>query len=323
MRSKRGEINAVSIPGFKGETSVYQNHYYYEQNRVFRTFVPNEIKIKCTCSGAQNRTNKLYFEHPEIILPILESRKEKALRDVEGLCRLFAKFGVPREAKILDLSCGIGRHSVPLSQAGYQVVGYDLSPLFLERAKELAKQKDGGSKLNKIRFYQGDSRHAARVLFGKGETAFDVIISMSASIGYFGEEEDLRMFKELLSLVSPNCMLVIETDNRDQLVRTFNPSEYYTMIFAGNEFEVHRIFRLNIENSFMEEEWKLYKKMQDNRMKLMYSLPTTLRVYSLHELKKIIETAGWSYREAYSILDTLKSFTFKSDGMILIAQRPF
>jgi SAM-dependent methyltransferase len=176
MRSSRGKkINAVSIPGFKGETSVYQNYFYYEQNRVFRTFVPNEIKVNCTCSGAHDWTNKLYFEHPEIILPILESRKEKALRDVEGLCRLFAKFGVPREGKILDLSCGIGRHSVPLSQVGYQVVGYDLSPLFIERAKELAKQKDGGSKLNKIRFYQGDSRHAARMLSGKGESEFDVI----------------------------------------------------------------------------------------------------------------------------------------------------
>jgi len=41
----------------------------------------------------------------------------------------------------LDLCCGIGRHSVPLAERGYQVTGIDLSPVLIARARELAKAR--------------------------------------------------------------------------------------------------------------------------------------------------------------------------------------
>jgi hypothetical protein len=32
---------------------------------------------------------KLFIEHPELYLPVLEKGKEKAVREVEGLCKIF------------------------------------------------------------------------------------------------------------------------------------------------------------------------------------------------------------------------------------------
>jgi 2-polyprenyl-3-methyl-5-hydroxy-6-metoxy-1,4-benzoquinol methylase len=64
---------------------------------------------------------KLFIEHPELYLPFLEQGKEKAVREVEGLCKIFDEYKVPRNSKILDLSCGIGRHSIPLAKRGYKV----------------------------------------------------------------------------------------------------------------------------------------------------------------------------------------------------------
>ncbi len=58
-----------------------------------------------------------------------------------------------RSARILDLGCGTGRHSVELARRGYQVVGVDLSPGQLARAREKAAEADVG-----VDFREGDAR---------------------------------------------------------------------------------------------------------------------------------------------------------------------
>src|ERR671924_38151 len=89
----------------------------------------------------QHWTHKLFIEHPELFLPALERGKEKAVREVEGLCKIFDEYKMPKDSKILDLSCGIGRHSIPLAKRGYKVVGYDISSLYLQKAREWAKRE--------------------------------------------------------------------------------------------------------------------------------------------------------------------------------------
>jgi 2-polyprenyl-3-methyl-5-hydroxy-6-metoxy-1,4-benzoquinol methylase len=36
-------------------------------------------------------------------------------------------FNLPEKAKVLDLACGKGRHSIYLNQLGFDVIGADLS----------------------------------------------------------------------------------------------------------------------------------------------------------------------------------------------------
>jgi len=43
-----------------------------------------------------------------------------------------------REALILDIGCGTGRHSLELARRGYNVTGFDLSPSMIGKAKALA-----------------------------------------------------------------------------------------------------------------------------------------------------------------------------------------
>jgi SAM-dependent methyltransferase len=139
---------------------------------------------------------KLFIDHPELYLPFLELGKEKAVKEVESLCKIFDEYKMPKDSKILDLSCGIGRHSIPLAKRGYKVIGYDISSLYLQKAREWAKRDglinyndiDGESKSDTIKFYPGDLRDAAKILSSNGQTDFDAIISMETSFGYFGED---------------------------------------------------------------------------------------------------------------------------------------
>jgi SAM-dependent methyltransferase len=189
----------------------------------------------------QHWAYKLFIAHPELYLPALEREKEKAVREVEGLCKIFDECKMPKDSKILDLSCGIGRHSIPLAKRGYKVIGYDISSLYLQKAREWAKReglinnnndRDDESNSNTIKFYQGDLRDAAKILSDNGQNDFNAIISMETSIGYFGEEADYQLFKDLAGISSSSYsakssysspIFVVETINRDYLIREFQP----------------------------------------------------------------------------------------------------
>lgn len=46
-----------------------------------------------------------------------------------------------KQAKILDIGCGTGRHSIELTKRGYKITGIDLSESMLKRAREKASQQ--------------------------------------------------------------------------------------------------------------------------------------------------------------------------------------
>jgi SAM-dependent methyltransferase len=294
---------------------------------------------------------KLFIEHPELYLPFLEQGKEKAVREVEGLCKIFDKYKMPKDSKVLDLSCGIGRHSIPLAKRGYKVIAYDISSFYLKKAREWAKREglinknnndiDDESKSDTIKFYQGDLRNAAKTLSDNGQTDFDAIISMETSFGYFGEESDYQLFKDLTSLCyscsakssysSP--IFIVDTINRDYLIREFQPFRIDDI--SDERLELHIKRKFNFESSSLEEEWRFYdrrrkrsKKRKNNTpahdapcLRQILDLHLNLRVYSLHELIRLLEQAGWKCSSKYGDIVTLEPFNIGSRNMVLVSQK--
>ena len=68
--------------------------------------------------------------------------KETFAQGTIGECDFIEKeIGYDKAARILDIGCGTGRHSIELAQRGYSVVGIDLSESLLKRAKEKASER--------------------------------------------------------------------------------------------------------------------------------------------------------------------------------------
>jgi SAM-dependent methyltransferase len=301
----------------------------------------------------QHWAYKLFIEHPELFLPYLEQGKEKAGREVEGLRKIFDEYKMPKDSKILDLSCGIGRHSIPLAKKGYKVVGYDISSLYLQKAREWAKREGlinnndrGGDESNSnddtIKFYQGDLRNAAKILSSNGQTDFDAIISMETSFGYFGEEYDYQLFKDLASISSysystnsslSSPIFVVDTINRDYLIREFQPFRIDDI--SDPDVELHIKRELNFESSSMEEEWKFYDKRRNRgeernekassdepvHLRQILDFHLTLRVYSLHELIRLLKQTGWNCISKYGDIATLEPFNRGSRNMVLVSKK--
>ena len=63
-----------------------------------------------------------------------------------------------KDARILDIGCGTGRHSIELTKRGYSVTGIDLSESLLRRAREKATQQN-----IKVDFQRQDARNLSFV----------------------------------------------------------------------------------------------------------------------------------------------------------------
>ncbi len=256
-------------------------------------------------------TETLFVDHPEAFLPWMKQLNEIASEQVDGLDTIFARHRVPEGGRVLDLGSGLGRISIGLAKAGYNVVGVDISPFYVKLAKRWAEE-EGVS--NKARFYKIDSRRVSG-LSDIIKHKFDAIISIATSIGFYGREADMKIFRQMSKSANPGAVLVIETANRDYLVRHFQDhgiAERDGIVWYDSR-------RLNLESSFMENTWKFYRRMRRS-LRLIADLPVTHRVYSLHELKETVESAGWTYLESYGSLRKLSPLNTDTFHMTLVAR---
>jgi SAM-dependent methyltransferase len=93
---------------------------------------------------------------------------------------------------LLDVACGTGRHAAEFADLGYDVVGVDLNPALLERARPAVPR---------ARFVEGDMCALARTGLQPG--SFTAVTCLFDSIGYPGDNDAivaaLRGMGELLA----------------------------------------------------------------------------------------------------------------------------
>lgn len=91
--------------------------------------------------------------------------------------------------RVLDLACGIGRHSLELRRRGFEVVGLDISAELLEIAEREAEEQS-----LEISFVQADLREL------EFEDEFDLVTSLNdGAVGYFETEDENRRTFEVVS----------------------------------------------------------------------------------------------------------------------------
>jgi SAM-dependent methyltransferase len=185
--------------------------------------------------------------------------------------------GLAKNAMVLDLGCGTGRHAIDLTRRGYNVVGFDLSLAMLARAADEASER--GQQLN---FVQGDMRDMTF------EDTFDGVYCWNTSFGFFEEEKNAQVISRVHKALKSGGMLLLDVANRDYLLRQ-QPSLAW---FEGEGCICMDEMSLDWITSRMKV--KRTMMMDDGRTR---EIEYSIRVYALHELGKILHEQGFRVAE--------------------------
>ncbi len=136
---------------------------------------------------------------------------------------------LPAGSKVLDLCCGMGRHSLALADFGYQVTGLDLSETLLREARKSDDQ-------SRVTWLQGDMR----VLPDIGP--FDAVVNLFTSFGYFEDDTDhAKVLAEMERIMKPEGKFIIDFLNAEfvkaNLVAASERAEGDMMIYERRAIE--------------------------------------------------------------------------------------
>jgi cyclopropane fatty-acyl-phospholipid synthase-like methyltransferase len=218
----------------------------------------------------------------EIWQPVLFS-EERVAQAPEQVDKIVSLLGITPGAMVLDLGCGIGRHSLEMARRGFHVTGVDRTASYLEKAK---KQADA-EKLN-IEFIHEDMRSFCR------PESFDAVINMFTTFGYFkDEEENVKVMSNIYASLKPGGSLIMDTLGKETLSKVFQER-----IWGERDGVIVLQHQKVLDNwSWMQSQWTMIKGTErvDNEI--------SLRLYSGTEMAKLLSGCGFSQVDIYGSLD--------------------
>ena len=225
-----------------------------------------------------------WYEQDEfwkLITPLLfnSERMQSVRQEVEQVVSLLK---LQPGMSICDLCCGIGRHSVELGRLGYCVTGVDRTGLYIEQAKKKADEQG----LN-IRFVQDDMRSFCE------PNAFDAVINIFTSFGYFEEAtDDKGVLENVYKSLKDGGKFLVDIIGKEVLARIFQDKRWYeedgTIILEEA--------KLSEDWSSIENRWIIIR--DDKRDEFRFSL----RLYSAAQLSELLKGCGFGKVQIYGDL---------------------
>ncbi len=207
---------------------------------------------------------------------------------------------IKEDAKMLDLCCGIGRHSLELSRRGFKVTGVDRTKSYLDKAKNQAKSEG-----LKIEFVHDDMRTFCRA------DAFDVVVNIFTSFGYFEDlEDDRKVVNNVFRSLKSGGKFLIEAEGKEILARKFRERDWNKI----DEYIILEDRKLINNWEKIESRWIILKDDQRIEHKLI------LRLYSAVEINSLLKQCGFSDVKVYGSLEGI-DYDHRAKRLVVVAQK--
>lgn len=190
---------------------------------------------------------------------------------------------------VLDLGCGTGRMTRLLAEAGYDMIGVDVSEEMLMTARDISAEAEDG-----ILYLLQDMREFE--LYG----TVRAVVSVCDSMNYIMEEEELyQVFSLVNNYLDPGGLFVFDLNTMYKYEKllaenticetreegSFIWENYYDSKERVNEYDL---------TLFIREEGDLYRKYEETHFQ---------RAYSIQKVKELLERAGLSFVGVYDVED--------------------
>lgn len=183
-----------------------------------------------------------------------------------------------KDARILDLACGKGRHAIFLNRQGFEVTGVDLSA----HSIGLAKKHESDS----LHFDVHDMREVYH------PDAFHYVFNLFTSFGYFNRVEDnIRMIQSVHAMLKNNGTFVIDFLNKHKVTANLVAEE--TKILDGIEFKIKR----EIADGFVRKHIAFRVDGKD------HSYTEQVQLFEKDDIRNMLEDNGFEVKAVFGDYD--------------------
>lgn len=200
------------------------------------------------------------------------------------------------ELSILDLCCGTGRHLLPLNKDGYKVDGVDINKEYVSVASRKLDSISSG------KVYVADAQNFSN------SHRYNLIYSMESSIGYLPDKQTVQILKNLKqNLLTIDGIFVLHLINRDYLIKNLGERMWFGNERAGYVLECREFD--SQKGAIQIEQIRIIDGISRE-------FSVEMRLYSLQEIKVLLEQAGLQISQIYGNYNNGK-FDISSPYMIL------
>jgi SAM-dependent methyltransferase len=235
----------------------------------------------------------------EVMRPFLFSERhwsEAPAQIEQALILLDAQPG----AKILDLCCGPGRHTLELARRGLQVTGVDRTALYLDEARRRAEIEG-----LKTELVQEDMRSFCR------PDAFDGAINLFTSFGYFENAEDnRRVLTNVYRSLRDNGAFVIDMAGKAVVAAGFQERDWREV--DGTVLLEER--KISADSSRMDNRWTVL----DGPSRKEFHV--THRLYSADEITSLLTECGFAPVDVYGDFSGA-AYDQNADRLVVVAHK--
>jgi SAM-dependent methyltransferase len=209
---------------------------------------------------------------------------------------LTAHLQLKPRAKLLDLACGKGRHSIFFSKNNFITTGIDLSAQSIRYAEQFENEL--------LSFFIHDMRRPFRVNY------FDVVMNLFTSFGYFENEKDnFRTLQAAAMSLKSGGLLIIDFMNAEKAVKEIQAYEEKKV--CDIVFHIKK----KIVNQFLVKEINF----TDNEEEFYFT--ESVKTLNLKSFEKYFTACGLVLKDHFGSYDLSPFDQEKSERLILIAQK--
>ncbi len=236
------------------------------------------------------------------VYPLAEMVEDKETE--KEIRELLRRLPLGRKGRILDVACGVGRHSLALAQRGYEVTGVDYSSGYIAEANRRARTRGV-----KVDFLERDMR---RLEFDR---EFDAALNLWTSFGYFKKfQDDLLTLKRMFKALKPGGWIVLDIADGRWVKRHFKPKDWIRTDH-GWELEFHR-FQGGADPAWISQ-WVFIRK----NGKISEGESFT-RHYDRKRLEEVLRRAGFKNIVLMGGLSEKRNSGTSSQRITALARRP-
>ena len=216
-------------------------------------------------------------------------------------------FGIEKNRRVADFGCGMGTYATQLAEKGADVTGIDFSEMFIQHAKEVAKQKEMD-----INYVLQDS------LEFETEERFDLITLLLCDFCALSPSQRKTMLKKFYKFLKPDGSVLIDVYslnafNQREEAETYEHSRLNGFWSPENYYCFQNMFKYDEEKVVLDK----YTIIEEKRTRVVYNW---LQYYSEDSLRKEFEENGFKVEGFY---DDLTGTTISPESLeiVIIAKK--